>query len=167
MHFGHFMAGVRDPPTAEFERIMAHIPYITGYSPSRWQKGLEYMLNKKPGQFRVDKLRIILFFEADSNHNNKKLGRDMNRGAEKAQTLAPEQYGSRKNLSAIDHCLNKQLTLDLARLKKIPIAICANDAKSCYDRIVHSVASLCMQRQGVPTPPLSACSRRFKTWNTT
>jgi hypothetical protein len=25
-----------------------------------------------------------------------------------------------------------------------------NDAKSCYDRIIHAPAALCMRRQGVP-----------------
>jgi hypothetical protein len=154
LHFGHFKAGARDPGIAEFERQMSHIPYITGHSPNRWRKVIDYLLEKKQGNFYVNKLRIILFFEADCNQNNKKLGRDMNYGAERAGTLAPEQYGSRKNLSAIDHCLNKQLTLDLARLKKVALALCANDAKSCYDRIVHAVASLCMQRQGVPLPPI-------------
>jgi hypothetical protein len=29
-------------------------------------------------------------------------------------------------------------------------ALCSNDAKSCYDRILHSVASLCLQRLGLP-----------------
>ena len=29
-----------------------------------------------------------------------------------------------------------------------------NDAKSCYDRIVHSVASLAMQRVGAPVEPI-------------
>lgn len=35
-------------------------------------------------------------------------------------------------------------------------ALCSNDAKSCYDRIVHSVASLCLQRVGVPIEPIKS-----------
>ena len=38
------------------------------------------MLEKKPGNFRVDKLRAILLYEAD--FNNKFLGRAMMRKAE-------------------------------------------------------------------------------------
>jgi hypothetical protein len=48
--------------------------------------------------------------------------------------VAKEQYGSRKNMAAIEQC--------------------SNDAKSCYDRIVYSVASLYMQRIGVEEPPI-------------
>ena len=75
------------------------------------------MLEKKKGVFRVDKLRTILLFEADANHNNKLIGRTAMRNAEKLELLAPEQYGSRKNKSAIYHCLNKQLTFDILRQK--------------------------------------------------
>ena len=32
--------------------------------------------------------------------------------------------------------------------------MCSNDAKSCYDRIVHLVASLAMQRVGAPVEPI-------------
>jgi Reverse transcriptase (RNA-dependent DNA polymerase) len=68
------------------------------------------------------------------------------------QAMATEQFGSRKMHQAIDQCLNKRLTFDLSRQLHHPMALCANDAKSCYDRIVHSVASLCMQRVGCPKP---------------
>ena len=30
------------------------------------------------------------------------------------------------------------------------MAICSNDAKGCFDRIVHSVAFLCLRRFGIP-----------------
>jgi hypothetical protein len=61
--------------------------------------------------------------------------------AEQLQVVAKERYGSRKNKAAIEQCLNKRLTFDLTRQLKRPLAMCSNDAKSCYDRIVHSVAS--------------------------
>jgi hypothetical protein len=95
-----------------------------------------------------------LLYEADFNQNNKRIGRDMMYYAEDLKNLAPEQYGSRKNHTAIDHGLNKQLTFDLLRIKKKMGAICANDAKACFNRIVHSVASLAMQCQGVPPGPI-------------
>jgi hypothetical protein len=133
---------------------MAHIPYISGYSPVRWQQGTDVMSEKKKGNFRADKLRAILLYEAEFNQNNKKLGRDMMYTAERLQQVAKEQYGSRKDKAAIEQCLNKRLTFDLARQLKRPLAMCSNDARSCYDRIVHSVASLCMRRMGVEEPPI-------------
>jgi len=43
--------------------MMAAIPYQTDYTPQRWKQGMEVMLEKKKGNFRVDKLRAILLFE--------------------------------------------------------------------------------------------------------
>ena len=74
--------------------------------------------------------------------------------AEDLQLLAIEQGGSRKGHGADDSALNKVLTFDIARQRKQPLALCSNDAVACYDRIVHSVASLAMQRVGVPLEPL-------------
>jgi hypothetical protein len=50
--------------------------------------------------------------------------------------------------------LNKRLTYNIIGQNKRPVAVCLNDAKSCYDRIVHSVASLAMQRLGTPIEPI-------------
>lgn len=154
IHFGHFKAGALHANISELEHQLAHIPYVSGISPERWRQGTNVMLEKSKGNFRVDKLRAILLFEADFNHNNKKIGREMMYTAESLAAIAPEQYGSRKKLSAIDHCLNKRLTFDLARQKRRPLGLCANDAKSCYDRIVHSIASIAMQRLGTPPEPI-------------
>ena len=41
----------------------------------------------------------------------------------------------------------------MAYLLHKPLAVCSNDAKFCYDRIVHSVASLALQRTGMPLGP--------------
>jgi hypothetical protein len=154
LHFGHFKASARDPDIAEFEATMSHIPYATGYSPKRWQHVIDFELLKKEGVYRPETFRTIQLYEPDFNQNNRLLGREVMAHAEKHGNLAVEQYGSRKNLSAILHAVNKVLSFDLIRQYKAPAALCSNDAKSCYDRIIHSVASLCFQHQGVPEPPL-------------
>jgi hypothetical protein len=79
------------------------------------------MLEKEKRNFRVDKLRAILLFEAAFDQKNKKLGREMMYTAERLQQVAKEQYGSRKNKAAIDQCLNKRLTFDLARQLNIAL----------------------------------------------
>jgi hypothetical protein len=63
-------------------------------------------------------------------------------------------YGSRKKQQAIEAALNKVLTQDSWRQKRQSGALCSNDAKSCYDRVVHSFAILCMLRLGCPREPL-------------
>jgi len=89
-----------------------------------------------------------VLFEADFNYNNKRIGRAVMMSAEQAGLLAPEQYGSRKHKSANLQCLNKCLLYNLSRFRRQTIALCSNDAKSCYDRIVLTVAALCLCRAG-------------------
>ena len=127
---------------------MANIPFMSGYSPGRWKQGINVMIEKQKGNFRVEKLRTILLYEADFNLNNKYIGRDMMEKAEKGKVLAKEQYGSRKRKAAITHALNKRLTFDILRQKREKGGICSCDLKSCYDRIVHSFVALAMKRVG-------------------
>ena len=154
LHFGHMKAAVQDPELARFHVLMEHIPYVTGYSPKRWQSCVDAMIEKKPGVYLVERLRAIVLFECDANNVFKKLGRDMMKTAEELKLLADEQFGSRKHKSAVEQCFNKRLTYDISRQLRKPMALISNDAKSCYDRIVHAIASLSMQRVGVPTEPI-------------
>jgi endonuclease/exonuclease/phosphatase family metal-dependent hydrolase len=156
LHFGPFKAHEKDVLLATLDAVLAQIPFETGFSPERWRQGIEVMLLKLPGNYNVEKLRAILLFEADFNFNNKRWGRILVWYAEAHGLLADEQYSSRKRLAAIDHCLNKRLTFDIIRQNKQPGVLCSNDAKGCYDRIVHSVASICLQRLGMPQGPLKS-----------
>ena len=112
------------------------------------------MLLKKLKEIRADKLRTILLMEADFNHLNKKMGRDLMSQAERMKLIAPEQFGSRKGHSSIDQVLVKRLYYDSLRMSRTNGFLSSNDAKSCYDRILHSVASLAMQRVGMPLGPI-------------
>jgi hypothetical protein len=51
---------------------------------------------------------------------------------------------------AVDLAVNKTLIYKILRQLKRAGAICSNDAKSCYDLIGHTHASLAMQRLGIP-----------------
>ena len=93
--------------------------------------------------------------ECDFNANNKKLGCDVMRCAEANSLLPPEQYGSRKKKKTILHAVNKRLFYDSVYLQRQPAALCSNDAQSCYDRIAHSIASLALQRLGLPPGPIT------------
>ncbi len=150
IHFGHYIAGVEEIVIAKINRLMATIPMMTGISPIWWRTTLNVMLEKLAGNCSVEKLRIIMLFEADLNNNNKWLGRALMANAEKHKALAPEQYGSRKGKAAGIQCLNKRLFYDYIRGRRIPAALCSNDAKSCYDRIVLIIAALCLCRLGAP-----------------
>jgi hypothetical protein len=108
------------------------------------------MLQKKSGVTDLSALRTIVLFPVDCNYAFKHIWWKMMQIAELTKSLAPEQYGSRKRHKAIDLAVNKALTFDILRQLKRSGAICSNDAKSCYDLIGHTQASLSMQRVGVP-----------------
>jgi hypothetical protein len=152
--FSHSKTCALNHQISNFESTMAHIPYVTGYAPREWKVGVNIMIYKKANLDRVDKLRTIVLKEADANFNDGKLGKDMMNHAEQHDMIAKEQYGSRKGHCSIDHAVNKRLTFDLFRLYRSPGALCSNDAKSCYDRILHAIAALSMKRLGIPAPPI-------------
>lgn len=131
--------------------LLALIPFMTGYSPTTWRTGIDSMIPKKTADLRPEKLRLILLLDARFNHGNKLIGKKMMEYGEKHNLLAPEQYGSRIAKSAIDHATNKRFTLDILRQSKTNAIYIANDAKSCYDRIILMVAYLTMRNFGIPS----------------
>ena len=135
---------------ARLHTHMANITMATGVYPKRWEECVNSMLPKKANDWRPEKLRLTSLMMADFNHNNKIIGRKAMQWAEEKGKLASEQYGSRRNLSAAQHALNKQLLLDILRVQRRPGVIIANDAKSCYDRILHFAAYISLRRAGVP-----------------
>ena len=149
LHMGHFKAGAIHKKIGWVHYQMSQIPMSTGYSPKRWKIGTDVMLLKDPDVYLLDKLRTIVLYEADFNHENKRTGREGMQLALDKNKIADEQF-SRPGRSAQDNALSKRLAFDYFRLKKQPFGMCACDLKSCYDRVVHTAASLALQRVGVP-----------------
>ncbi len=106
------------------------------------------MLQKQLGNIQVEKLCIIILFKADFNMNNKWIGRTIMYKAKQLKILAPEQYGSQKEKAANIQSLNKHLFYDTVQFRRQLVALCSNDAKSCYDRIILLIAALTMCRLG-------------------
>ena len=151
LHFGHFKAASDQTPiAAAVHALLAEIPIITGYSPMRWRSCTDAMLKKKAHDIRPEKLRLITLMAADFNHNNKLIGKHIMWNGEKQRQFATEQFGSRKHCSAALHALNKVLTLDCSKQRKTACTVIANDAVSCYDRIILVAAYCSMRRFGIP-----------------
>jgi hypothetical protein len=150
----HHAAGCEDPELNRIDTLFRQLPYHHGFSPDSWQRITDVEILKKAGVYDVELMRTIQLMNAEFNMNNKKLGRDVMAFAERHEALAPEQFGSRKNHESIMAALNKRLTMDLLRQKRLAGALCANDAKSCYDRIVHNVAVLAIRRLGMAAAPI-------------
>ena len=107
------------------------------------------MIPKKKENLRPEKLRLITLLHALFNHNNKWAGKEIMKFGETHDRLANEQYGSRKKKSASQHALNKRLILDHIRLQKLCAVLIANDARSCYDRIIIMVSYITMVLFGI------------------
>jgi hypothetical protein len=113
LSFSTMKAGVWDDQISSLDWIMTKLPLELGFSLKRWKQCLDVMLLKKSGLTDLSNLRTIVLFPADCNFAFKHVGRAMMRIAEQTNSLAPEQYGSRKWHKAIDLAVNKALTFDI------------------------------------------------------
>ena len=156
LHFGMWKCNAKDRHLAEFDTSQHSVSYYLGFVYDRWKKGLNVALLKKANNYRVDKLRNVLLLEADQNMQHKKMSQDVMWQAEKDGTLSPENYGGRKKHRAIKVVLNQRLVNDSLRLTRKSAGIISNDAKGCFDRIVHMVAYICLLCLGLPKAPLQA-----------
>ena len=155
-HMGHFKAGVQVASIAHIHNDINNIVNSTGYSLKRLQRSLDIMIPKKSGSLRADKMRLINLVQPCFNQLTALNSYRFMKHAEKHKIFAIEQNGSRKNLSAIQHATNKVLMFDYLRITKTKAIVCANDAKSCYDRIVLVAAFLCLRRMGLQSAPIRA-----------
>ena len=145
-----YIASSQDPTLTHFETNVLNIPIKAGFTTPTWSASTECVIPKKVSAPAVTKMRIINLLDARFNMVNKIFGRRLVQVGETRRMFPWETYGSRKGRRATECALNKVLTADILRCLRQPAAICCNDAKQCYDRIVHSVASLCMQQLGAP-----------------
>jgi hypothetical protein len=88
--------------------------------------------------------------DSQFNATNKHFGWEMMKHAEQHKALAKEQFGSCKEMSSAMAALGKVLCFDLWRQMHILGWIICNDAKSCYDRILHGPAMIAMMQMGLP-----------------
>ena len=147
-HFGHYKAGCGHDQIAMVHYHMAELPFTGGYSPSRHQRGTDLVLLKTANDYRIEKLRTIVLFDAECNMNNGRIGREAMNMALANDLIAPEQY-SRPNRRAIDQALNRRLMFDYFAMLKRPFSMTSCDLAGCYDRVVHSAISLALQRVGI------------------
>jgi len=150
LSFSTMKAGAHDKDIAALDCTLTRKPLKFSFAPHRWNFCLDVMLMKKSGVTDLSGLWTIVLFPVDCNFAFKHVGHQMMQVAKRTCSLAPEQYGSRRQHKAIDLAVNKALTFDILRQLKRAGAICSNDTKSCYNLIGHTQAAISMQRLGVP-----------------
>ena len=62
----------------------------------------------------------------------------------------------------IDQALHKILTFDIIRQNRIPALLCSNNAKLCYDCIIHSIASIAYCHLGIAQPQVSCTLKNIQ-----
>ena len=121
-----------------------------GISLDRWQNCTTTMIEKQPGNPKINKLRVIHLYEADYNAILKIVwARKVVWHAHDNDTLNNGQAGSRPGRNAIDVVIQKDMKYLNSRLTKTNIATMDNDAKSCYDRILCNLAMIISQYFGI------------------
>jgi hypothetical protein len=134
--------------------VQAHIiniPTMIGFSPKRWGKVINTMLEKIPGKPFLHKLRVIHILEADYNLTLKNIfGRRLMQNCERHGTLGELQDGFRKGRSTTRTLLHNEIICDYNKRLRIDNFIGMTDISACFDRILPSLIALLNRRNGCP-----------------
>jgi hypothetical protein len=166
-HVGHYKAALSDPTLVELHSSMISIPYQTGFSPIRWRQVTDIMLEKKPGEPKIHRLCIIALMENDYNQANRILfARQLGHCLEDNNLVSSVQYGSRPGKLCTSAVVNKQLSYEIARQNKCPVAFIENDAIGSYDRQINPLLLLQLKRLGAAALAISSLSQTWmNTWH--
>jgi len=94
VHFGHYTTAITEDTIGKINAILANVRLLSGMAPKWWKQMLNVMLEKLAGNNNVEKLQIIMLFEANFNNNNKWLGRATMKVADEHNLLAVNFYTS-------------------------------------------------------------------------
>ena len=153
LHTGHYRSVLQkeSEDIMEVHRKLLVIPFKFAMIPDRWAQTIQILLEKDSGSPWTHRLRIIELFDSQVNAGLQIIfGKRMVSNALKHNLIHPSTYGSVPLRTAQDAVLEKVLSLDIMRIRKISGAIFDCDAKSCYDRIIAALQSITCRRLGIP-----------------
>ena len=153
-HFGHFIAMGEDGFLSEYLSLLLSIPLMAGLSPPQYRKITACFLQKKPNEFRINKMRTIWLQDSFFSITQRILARRTYSQAERHGLMAPEDYGGRKGKSALMQAINVRITMDLVLQAKKDAVIRGIDYSNCFDRMAHSMTILKLRQVGHQIHPL-------------
>ena len=95
-----------------------------------WCVCLSVMIEKTPGCIKVEKLRVLLFMEADFNFANKVYIGKLTIAATNKSVIVKEQFAS-KNNSYVEVAFCRLLFFDIVRQKKYNATLESYDNAQC------------------------------------
>ena len=133
------------------QSILAIINFCirTGHSLERWKTIVNTMIFKETGNYKINRLRVIHIYEADFNLLLAVKWRQLIQHAEKSGTINEGLFGGRPGREAQSLTFLEELKYDISILTRRTLFHFDNDAASCYDRIIISLASLINRKYGM------------------
>lgn len=151
-------------PSIIIKQVYYQIAMATLYSANtlrRWCHSSTMMLEKVPGNPKINKLRVIHLYEADYNLLLKILwARRLVWHSHTHNQLHEAQAGSRPHHRCSDVVLRKEMNYQYSKFTRTNLATVDNDAKACYDRILCNLAMIISQHFGMSN---RACKTHSKT----
>ncbi|KAL7531035.1 hypothetical protein ACHAXR_003811 [Thalassiosira sp. AJA248-18] len=149
IHYTFWKSIALDDTLSEHHTIMMRLPFMHGFVNDRWTKCVDVMLEKKKGIRQIHQMRIIGLVEADFNTALKLFfAKQMVANSERT-TLTEEQWGGRPGRTATEPALRKMLSFEYGCVMYVTMALFANDAVACFDRMVPNISTLIARKYGV------------------
>jgi hypothetical protein len=131
--------------------MIINIAIKFNHSYDRWHTVHSTMIEKEPGNPKLNRLRVIHLFEADWNLMLKCIiARRLMHSIEAHGTMAKEQWGGRRGRSSIDLAASKILASEINRLNRTDGSTFESDLAQCFDRIAAPCGNLALRQQGLP-----------------
>ena len=115
----------------------------------RWQKVVNVMLEKEPGNPKIHRLRVIHLYEADYNLILGVKWRELIHHCEDNHLIHRGLFGTRPGRSALDPVFMEEIIADITRMTRKPLIKNTDDATACYDRIIPGVGNLASRSHGL------------------
>jgi len=130
---------------------------------TRYQVGLQVILEKKAGNIYVDNIWAILLMEGNFKTTMKiSIGSCMIKNALSNISILAESYGSQPECTAIQVLLNQEIMANITGQAWMTLAVVKADCLTCYNSIPYPLALIACQHLDMPPSVLEMIFSRIK-----
>jgi len=121
----------------------------TGHVLECWKTIINTMIFKETGNYQIHRLRVIHIYEADFNLVLAVKWRQLLQSSDHHGIINDGLFGGRPGCEAQSLTFLEELKYDISYMTRRTLFNFDNDATSCYDRIIVSLASLINRKYGI------------------